>query len=50
MFANDSKVFEDFKLKTSSGSIALNETLMQISFECLPFGGVGNSGMGNYHG
>lgn len=50
VFTNDSNVFEAFKQKTSSGSIALNETLMQISLECLPFGGVGYSGMGSYHG
>ena len=27
-----------------------NDTLMHISVHTLPFGGVGNSGMGNYHG
>ena len=36
--------------KTSSGGVCINDTLMHISNHHLPFGGVGNSGMGNYHG
>ena len=35
---------------TSSGGMAINETIMQMSVESLPFGGVGESGMGAYHG
>ncbi|MFN3951592.1 MAG: aldehyde dehydrogenase [Thermaurantimonas sp.] len=35
---------------TSSGSTAVNEVVMQVANEHLPFGGVGNSGIGNYHG
>jgi len=35
---------------TSSGSVAINETLMQFACPDLPFGGVGDSGMGSYHG
>ena len=34
----------------SFGSGAINDTIMQISNHHLPFGGVGNSGMGRYHG
>ena len=30
--------------------MAINETIMQMSVESLPFGGVGESGMGAYHG
>ena len=30
--------------------MAINETIMQMSVESLPFGGVGQSGMGAYHG
>ncbi|ODV83764.1 hypothetical protein CANARDRAFT_9327 [[Candida] arabinofermentans NRRL YB-2248] len=33
-----------------SGSICINETLMQAAVYGAPFGGVGNSGYGNYHG
>ena len=36
--------------RTSSGGMAINETIMQMSVESLPFGGVGQSGMGAYHG
>jgi len=36
--------------KTSSGGACVNDTLMHITNYNLPFGGVGNSGMGNYHG
>ena len=36
--------------ETSSGGMAINECLLQLSVESLPFGGVGASGMGSYHG
>ncbi len=36
--------------KTSSGGICINDTLLHIANHHLPFGGVGNSGMGKYHG
>ena len=36
--------------RTSSGGACLNDTIMHIANENLPFGGVGNSGMGSYHG
>lgn len=35
---------------TSSGGACINDTIMHIANEKLPFGGVGNSGMGSYHG
>lgn len=35
---------------TVSGGVALNETLMHVAHENLPFGGVGDSGWGAYHG
>jgi len=50
VFSKDDKHFEEFKNKTSSGSMAFNEVLMQCALESLPFGGVGESGMGGYHG
>lgn len=34
----------------SFGGGAINEVIMHITNPALPFGGVGNSGMGNYHG
>jgi aldehyde dehydrogenase (NAD+) len=36
--------------RTSSGGACINDTIMHIANEGLPFGGVGNSGMGAYHG
>ncbi|MDD2635488.1 MAG: aldehyde dehydrogenase [Bacteroidales bacterium] len=36
--------------KTTSGGVCVNDTLMHITNHKLPFGGVGNSGMGKYHG
>jgi aldehyde dehydrogenase (NAD+) len=36
--------------RTSSGGVGVNCTLMQLSVPALPFGGVGESGMGSYHG
>ena len=35
---------------TSSGGACINDTIMHIVNEKVPFGGVGNSGMGRYHG
>lgn len=36
--------------KTISGGVAINDVMSHISCENLPFGGIGASGMGNYHG
>lgn len=36
--------------RTSSGGACINDTIMHIVNEKVPFGGVGNSGMGSYHG
>ena len=36
--------------KTSSGGGCINDVIMHIANENMPFGGVGNSGMGRYHG
>ncbi len=35
---------------TSAGGSCINDAIMHIANENMPFGGVGNSGMGNYHG
>ncbi len=36
--------------ETHSGGVVINDTLMHIAQDDLPFGGVGESGMGRYHG
>ena len=35
--------------KTTSGGACINDTIMHIANANIPFGGVGNSGMGSYH-
>ena len=50
IFANDTHVIDSVIQKTSSGSICVNDTVMQMINDSLPFGGVGSSGFGSYHG
>ncbi|MBP0016337.1 MAG: aldehyde dehydrogenase [Cyanobacteria bacterium SBLK] len=50
LFTNKKKTRERVLQATSSGNVCLNDTLMQIVSEHLPFGGVGESGMGTSHG
>lgn len=48
-FGGKGKANEVLK-KTSSGGACINDTLLHIANHKIPFGGVGHSGMGNYHG
>jgi len=48
-FGNKSKG-EEVLRRTSSGGACLNDVIMHIANENMPFGGVGSSGMGHYHG
>ena len=41
---------KEFIRHTSAGGSCINDTIMHIANENIPFGGVGNSGMGHYHG
>jgi aldehyde dehydrogenase (NAD+) len=50
VFADNDVVARDVVDRTSSGSVAVNATLFQVSVPDIPFGGVGESGMGAYHG
>ncbi|MBL8517964.1 MAG: coniferyl aldehyde dehydrogenase [Betaproteobacteria bacterium] len=50
VFSHDERSAEKVLRSTVSGGVSVNETLMHISQEALPFGGVGPSGMGHYHG
>jgi len=50
LFSNKKDVVRRFLEQTSSGSVCVNDTLMQAVVHSLPFGGVGNSGIGKYHG
>ncbi|WP_114416953.1 coniferyl aldehyde dehydrogenase [Marinospirillum perlucidum] len=42
--------FRYLEENTHSGSLVMKETLLQVAQQDLPFGGVGASGMGSYHG
>ena len=50
VFSKDKKVQKLFQSETSSGSMVMNDAVVHLSVETLPFGGVGDSGMGSYHG
>ncbi|XP_040388648.1 aldehyde dehydrogenase family 3 member A2 isoform X12 [Cygnus olor] len=50
VFSNDKKVIKRVISETSSGGVTVNDVIMHFFLSTLPFGGVGNSGMGAYHG
>ena len=50
VFAQQDDVVDDIVDATTSGGVCVNQTLMHILPADLPFGGVGDSGMGAYHG
>ena len=50
LFSNSSEEKKLFTQRLSFGGGCINETVMHLGNDNLPFGGVGNSGMGNYHG
>uniref|UniRef100_UPI004047CF3C aldehyde dehydrogenase family protein n=1 Tax=Polynucleobacter sp. TaxID=2029855 RepID=UPI004047CF3C len=49
-FGKDKKALRHLISKTHSGSVTANDTLIQAGIEQIPFGGIGASGMGAYHG
>lgn len=50
LFTNSKEIKKVFINKISAGGIVINDTLMHFANNNLPFGGVGNSGIGKYHG
>lgn len=50
LFSHDRRVIERAIERTVSGGVSVNETMLHGMQEDLPFGGVGASGMGAYHG
>ena len=50
IFSNSKEFQDNFLVKTSSGGVCINDTIIYIANPNLPFGGVGNSGFGKYHG
>ena len=49
-FGKDKKVMQRMLDETRSGGVTINDTLLHAAIEDLPFGGIGASGMGAYHG
>jgi aldehyde dehydrogenase (NAD+) len=50
IFSNNQEEQQKVIRQTSSGSIGINDVMLQASMPHLPFGGVGASGFGRYHG
>ncbi len=50
LFSNDKAAQRRTLHTTSSGSVCFNDVVMQAGASALPFGGVGESGLGSYHG
>ena len=50
LFTTVSDVKDRFMHETTSGSLVVNDVVIHMPEPELPFGGVGNSGMGAYHG
>lgn len=49
-FGDDKAEQENVLSRTTSGGVSVNDVVMHVSMEDLPFGGIGPSGMGAYHG
>jgi aldehyde dehydrogenase (NAD+) len=49
-FARDRRVTDRFQSETSSGGMTINHAMLHLTIPGLPFGGIGASGMGAYHG
>ena len=50
LFSSDQASYDAVVERTSSGGMVHNHTLLHFAVPSLPFGGVGDSGMGAYHG
>ncbi|XP_059682063.1 aldehyde dehydrogenase family 3 member B1-like [Gavia stellata] len=50
VFSSCKKVVNQVLERTSSGGFCANDTIMHITLTSLPFGGIGQSGLGRYHG
>lgn len=50
VFSNNQEFIWKVINNISSGGVCINDVIMHLTNDDLPFGGVGNSGMGSYHG
>jgi coniferyl-aldehyde dehydrogenase len=49
-FGNDKSAQRKVLERTTSGGVLINDTILHYAQDDLPFGGIGPSGMGSYHG
>jgi coniferyl-aldehyde dehydrogenase len=49
-FSNDRRIVQRLLERVMSGGVSVNDALLHVGQHDLPFGGVGKSGMGHYHG
>ncbi len=49
-FSNDKQIIQTLLDRVMSGGVSVNDALFHVGQHDLPFGGVGESGMGHYHG
>ena len=50
LFSESPEARDRITAETSAGGVAINETVLHLAVPSLPFGGVGESGTGAYHG
>ncbi|KAK9266228.1 hypothetical protein L1049_012432 [Liquidambar formosana] len=50
LFTNNEQLKKHFVRDISAGGMLINDTILHLTVSTLPFGGVGESGMGSYHG
>ena len=50
LFGGNKKIHNQISRVTSSGSVCINDVMLPVLIPNLPFGGVGQSGIGKFHG
>lgn len=50
IMSSDNELIDQLIKNTHSGGVAINDSAMHVAADDAPFGGIGNSGMGQYHG
>jgi coniferyl-aldehyde dehydrogenase len=49
-FSHRKDLVDQFIERVMSGGVSVNDTLLHVGQDDMPFGGIGESGMGHYHG
>lgn len=50
VYGRDRTFIDDVLSRTTSGNVTVNGAMLHYAVDSLPFGGVGDSGIGSYHG